>query len=568
MNNTPCIHPLNPSRSLPEYDDMKLNCPYYVDSSLAEDPLVREAVSQTKTMIAAHVTWKDEVAQGKMFGILAVKDEDGQLGFLAAYSGQIGGKEDWEGFVPAVFDYLQPDGHFVIHERGISEINHRIDALLHDAAYLNARQQLQEAEKRNAVETDAFQKQMRQAKQRRDVLRATATPDQLAAMIRESQWMKAELKRIKRRQQNETAPLEQAARQTEDEVVQLRKARKQQSDELQRWLFSHFMMCNARGEESTLLDIFAATPQHVPPSGAGECCAPKLLQYAYLQHLRPLRIAEFWMGSSPVGEIRHEGCFYPVCRSKCVPILQFMLQGLEVEPNPLEEPCQMELDIIYEDQQFAVVNKPSGMLAVPGKSDRESVYSTLRARYPEAEGPMVVHRLDMGTSGLMVVAKSTWAYHQLQKQFEERQVKKRYVALLDGDISGSVPEKGTIRLPLRPDIDNRPHQIVDVQHGKEAVTDYQIMGTENGHTRIALFPRTGRTHQLRVHCAHPDGLGTPILGDALYGRPADRLYLHAEQLTFTHPATGKVMTFYAPPSDFSEDGGRTPSEKMWGFYSK
>lgn len=545
MNNNPCIHPLNPSRSLPVHDDMTLNCPYYVDSSLAEDPLVREAVSQTKAMIAAHETWKDEVARGKMFGVLAVKDEDGQLGFLAAYSGQIGGREDWEGFVPAVFDYLQPDGHFVIHEQGISDINHRIDELLHDATYLNARQQLQEAEKRNAEETDAFQKQMRQAKQRRDALRATATPDQLAAMIRESQWMKAELKRIKRRQQTEAAPLEQTAEQTENEVAQLLKARKQQSDNLQRWLFSHFVMRNALGEERNLLDIFSATPQGTPPSGAGECCAPKLLQYAFLHRLRPIRIAEFWMGASPMGEIRHEGCFYPACRSKCQPILQFMLQGLEVEPNPLEEPCQMDLAIVYEDSHLVVVNKPSGMLSVPGKSNRESVYSILRTRYPEAEGPMLVHRLDMATSGLMVAAKSEWAYHTLQKQFERRLVKKKYVALLDGDISGTVPERGTIRLPIRPDINNRPHQIVDEKYGKEAVTDYQILGTDNGHTRIALYPHTGRTHQLRVHCAHPSGLGTPIVGDALYGRPADRLYLHAERLTFTHPATGEEMTFTA-----------------------
>ena len=217
-----------------------------------------------------------------------------------------------------------------------------------------------------------------------------------------------------------------------------------------------------------------------------------------------------------------------------------------------------DLDIVFEDRYLFVVNKHEGLLS-SSKNPKDKTVITVLNNYLEVTHQRchahVVHRLDRDTSGLMVVAKSTWAYHQLQKQFEERQVKKRYVALLDGDISGSVPEKGTIRLPLRPDIDNRPHQIVDVQHGKEAVTDYQIMGTENGHTRIALFPRTGRTHQLRVHCAHPDGLGTPILGDALYGRPCDRLYLHAEQLTFTHPATGKVMTFYAPPSDFSEDGG-------------
>lgn len=525
---------------------MTLNCPFYVEPSLADDPLVSEAVTQTKAMIAAHKDWQDEVAQGKMFGVLVVRDTTGQTRFLSAYSGQIGGRADWEGFVPAVFDYLQPDGHFCVHEKEISDINHRIEALLHDEAYLSALQQREEAEARFTEETCAFQEKMRQAKQRRDERRATATPDETEALIRESQWMKAELKRIKRRQQEESAPLAQRITETEETVSRLKKERKRLSDELQRWLFSHFVMRNARGEERNLLDIFSPTLQGIPPSGAGECCAPKLLQFAFQHHLQPLRIAEFWQGVSPMGEIRQHDQFYPACRSKCLPILSFMLQGLDVAPNPLEQPSRQTLDIIYEDRLLVVVNKPAGMLAVPGKADRESVFSIVRSRYPEAEGPMIVHRLDMATSGLMVVAKTTWAYHQLQRQFEQRTVKKRYIALLSGDVSHRVTRRGTISLPLRPDIEDRPRQRVDHEHGREAVTDYEILGTENGHTRIALYPKTGRTHQLRVHCAHAEGLGCPILGDALYGTPYDRLYLHAESLTFTHPATGEKMTMEAP----------------------
>lgn len=525
---------------------MTLNCPFYVEPSLADDPLVKEAVAQTKAMIAAHEEWQEEVAQGKMFGVLVVRDTTGQTRFLSAYSGQIGGRADWEGFVPAVFDYLQPDGHFCMHEREISAINHRIETLLHDEAYLSALQQREETEARFTEETGAFQEKMRQAKQRRDERRATATPDETEAMIRESQWMKAELKRIKRRQKAESAPLAQRITETEKTVSRLKKERKRLSDELQRWLFSHFVMRNARGEERNLLDIFSPSPQGIPPSGAGECCAPKLLQYAFLHHLQPLRIAEFWQGASPVGEIRHHDQLYPACRSKCLPILSFMLQGLDVAPNPLEQPARQTLEIIYEDRLFVVVNKPAGMLAVPGKADRESVFSIVRSRYPEAEGPMIVHRLDMATSGLMVVAKTTWAYHQLQRQFEQRTVKKRYTALLSGDVSHKVTWRGTICLPLRPDIEDRPRQMVDHEHGREAVTDYEILGTENGHTRISLYPKTGRTHQLRVHCAHAEGLGCPILGDALYGTPSDRLYLHAESLTFTHPATGEKMTMEAP----------------------
>ena len=521
----------------------KLNCPFYVESSLAADPLVREAVAQTKAMIAAHEEWRDEVSCGKMFGVLVVEDEHGQVGFLSAYSGQIGGREDWEGFVPAVFDYLQPDGYFAVHERAISDINHHLDALLSDEGYLSALQELQSMEQRHTEEITSFRDRMRQAKQRRDERRATATPDEMEAMVRESQWMKAELRRMKRRHQAEETPLEQIIREMEDEVALLRKERKQKSDNLQRWLFTHFVICNARGEECTLLELFANTPQGVPPSGAGECCAPKLLQYAFLRGLRPLRIAEFWQGASPKGELRIHDRFYPACRGKCLPILTYMLQGLDVEPNPLEESENKELDIVYDDDHIVVVNKPSGMLAVPGKSDRESVFSILRHRYPQAEGPMIVHRLDMATSGLMVVAKSEWTYHVLQRQFERREVNKRYVALLERDIHGQVPARGTIRLPLRPDPMDRPRQVVDPTHGKDAITDYEILGPDNGRTLIALYPHTGRTHQLRVHCAHAEGLNCPILGDALYGTPADRLYLNADQLTFTHPVTGKRMQF-------------------------
>lgn len=524
-------------------DERRLNCPFYYTQSVINDPMVREAVEQTKNMIACHETWNKEVARGKMFGVLVVEDAEGQSGFLAAYSGQLGGREDWAGFVPAVFDYLQPDGYFVIHEREITSINHRIEALLNDNTYLSAINEWKDKERRFSEETEAFQTEMRQAKQRRDARRATATVEETAAMIRESQWMKAELRRMKRRHQTELASLDSLIKEVETETKRLRKERKQKSDDLQRWLFTHFILRNARGEERDLMEIFTNTPQGIPPSGAGECCAPKLLQYAFLHHLRPLRITEFWQGASPKGELRLHNHFYPACRSKCLPILNFMLQGLEVEPNPLEEPEKKDLEIVYDDDHIVVVNKPSGMLAVPGKSVRESVYSILRHRYPQAEGPMIVHRLDMATSGLMVVAKDTWTYRALQQQFERHEVKKRYEALLERDISGQVPPRGTIHLPLRPDITDRPRQLVDHEHGKEAVTEYEMVGTDNSHTLVALYPQTGRTHQLRVHCAHAEGLGCPILGDALYGTPADRLYLHAEQLTFTHPITGERVQF-------------------------
>ena len=522
--------------------DSVLNCPFYY----TPDAISIEAADAVRALIAEHVEWSEEVDSGKMFGALVVRDEQGELGFLAAYSGQIAGRSDWEGFVPAVFDYLQPDGYFAVHEREISGINHRIDNMLSDKEYLHDVELLHRRDERDASETADFQQRMRTAKLRRDERRATATDAEREEMIRESQWMKAELKRIRRRQQAERESLAARVVQIGQEVELLKKQRQQQSDNLQRWLFTHFVMLNGRGEKRTLLDIFADSGI-IPPSGAGECCAPKLLQYAFLHDLQPLRIVEFWQGASPIGEIRHHDNYYPACRSKCLPILRYMLQGIDVQPNPLEEQTSMQLETIYEDDSIVVVNKPSGMLSVPGKSARESVYSILRRRYPAADGPMIVHRLDMATSGLMVVALSEWAYHALQRQFQQREVHKRYVATLERDISGEVPSQGVIRLPLRADIMDRPRQVVDEERGKVAETSYELLGVDgDGHTVVVLTPHTGRTHQLRVHCAHQKGLNCPILGDALYGRPADRLHLHARSLTFVHPKTKQPFHISTP----------------------
>ena len=522
--------------------DSVLNCPFYY----TPDAISIEAADAVRALIAERAEWREEVDSGKMFGALVVRDEQGELGFLAAYSGQIAGRSDWEGFVPAVFDYLQPDGYFAVHERKISGINHRIDNMLSDKEYLHDVELLHRRDERDASETADFQQRMRTAKLRRDERRATATDAEREEMIRESQWMKAELKRIRRRQQAERESLAARVVQIEQEVELLKKQRQQQSDNLQRWLFTHFVMLNGRGEKRTLLDIFADSGI-IPPSGAGECCAPKLLQYAFLHDLQPLRIVEFWQGASPIGEIRHHDHYYPACRSKCLPILRYMLQGIDVQPNPLEEQTSMQLETIYEDDSIVVVNKPSGMLSVPGKSARESVYTILRRRYPAADGPMIVHRLDMATSGLMVVALSEWAYHALQRQFQQREVHKRYVATLERDISGEVPSQGVIRLPLRADIMDRPRQVVDEEHGKVAETSYELLGVDgDGHTVVVLTPHTGRTHQLRVHCAHQKGLNCPILGDALYGRPADRLHLHARSLTFVHPKTKQPFHISTP----------------------
>lgn len=322
----------------------------------------------------------------------------------------------------------------------------------------------------------------------------------------------------------------------EQEIEQLKQERKRRSAALQRKLFEQFRILNARGEVKDLCELFAPTYQGAPPAGAGECAAPKLLQYAYQHQLEPIAMAEFWWGDSPKTEIRHHGYYYPACKGKCEPILHHMLQGLRVDENPLlaDSHRETKLDILYEDDYLLVINKPEGMLSVPGKGDVDSVYQRLSILYPEATGPIIVHRLDMATSGLLLAAKTKEAHQDLQAQFKNRTIQKRYIALLEGEVP---QDEGEIRLPLCSDPLDRPRQIVSEEFGKPALTRYRVLERTSGKTLIAFYPQTGRTHQLRVHAAHPLGLHCPILGDELYGRKAERLYLHAEYLAFTHPIT-------------------------------
>ena len=425
-------------------------------------PLCVCAAEEVQHYLQSRSDWHEELQQGRMFGVLVVRTPDGNIGFLAAFSGNLAGSNHHDYFVPPVYDLLNPDGYFKEEEARISSLN--------------------------------------------VILRS--------------------------------APL------NDTYLESLKEERKNRSIALQQWIFQQFRLRNALGEEQDIHTIFAETAHRNPPAGTGECAAPKLLQYAYLHQLQPLAMAEFWWGNSPKGEIRRHGHYYPACRHKCEPILGFMLRGLEVEPNPLliSNTDATQLETVYEDEYLLVVNKPAGMLSVPGKTGQASVLSILQERYPEATGPLLVHRLDMATSGLLLAAKDKDTHALLQKQFEGRTVKKRYIALLDGPVTGKEP-KGFIRLPLRPDFDNRPLQMVCFEYGKPAVTRYEILGhvIQSPYTRIALYPETGRTHQLRVHAAHPDGLNCSIVGDPLYGQPADRLYLHAERLEFKHPVTGKYM---------------------------
>ena len=568
------------------------------------DPLAEAASEELQHYIATTGLMSAEKGCGKMFGVLVVeyKDEEGTLqrGFLAAYSGLLGGRNDWQYFVPPVFDAQQPDGHFKRTEREISAINREISAIEHDPQYLQSVAQHEEMTKRLQAEVEAFKVEVDAAKARRDARRKSGEPlseEEQAEMVRESQFMKAELRRRRKAMEQAESTFHNPHATL---LKSLQRKRKQMSDELQRWLFAAYRMLNAKGEERDLIDIFREYTHAMPPAGAGDCCAPKLLQYAYQHRLRPVCMAEFWWGESPASEIRHHLHYYPACRSKCLPILTHMLKGLDVAPNPLAQKRHTaEPRVLYADEYILVVDKPAGMLSVPGKAEdsasvsvEEYFANNSKLKTQNSKFLKAAHRLDMDTSGLLVLARTEQAYVELQRQIASRETVKRYEAVLSGvpkhvnqhsTLHCDVPEPTTphstfhiphsskqpegcleaISLPLIADINDRPRQRVDMEHGKPAYTLYDIIEVrvaeanravsdktkqvDKGRTLIHLYPKTGRTHQLRVHCAHPSGLACPILGDPLYGiERADRMYLHAAELTFRHPITGEPMHFLSP----------------------
>ena len=453
------VHPLESRIAPPE----RFTYPFAYEPH----PLCQLAAKAVQAYIASHEEIREDADKGKMFGVLVVEMSPGQLGFLAAYSGLLAGRNDWPYFVPPIFDAQQPDGYFKTQEREISRIS-------------------------------------RTSRSSRDSSDASS---------------------------------------------------KQLSQELQTWLFHQYRLLNARGEVKDLVDVWQEYYNRpkllrkypLPPGGTGDCCAPKLLQYAYQQGLKPLCMAEFWWGETTKTELRHHLNYYPACRGKCKPVLTWMLQGLDVDPDPESLAFErQELPVVYEDEWLLVVNKPSGLLSAPGRVEEYSVETIMQERYP---GSMIGHRLDMGTSGLLIVAKTLEIYRNLQEQFVKHQVKKKYLAVLESldalEKLDILDKRGTISLPLRPDPMNRPRQLVDPEHGKRAVTDYEFLSD----CLVALWPQTGRTHQLRIHCAHPDGLGRPIVGDELYGtrEKGQRLMLHAAEIWFHHPVTGINMHLSVAP---------------------
>ncbi len=537
-----------------------MNNPFdYIPDDVCNDAfnaLLAEIDTLKKSQHPDDVDFCRELESGKMLGVLIATDTLGNSHTLYAFSGQIGdGGFRRDGFVDPVFDYLQPNGYFKTKEAEISRLNYEIARFeRQDLASIAQRYKL--SKDKMDSEIAQSKESYRQSRLRRDLRRKSGLADEaeLNDLIRESQFEKAELHRLKQRLASEISPLETELKEAQTHIATLKSLRRSDSEALQQWLFANFKLLNARHESKSLSEIFAVTPMGIPPSGSGECCAPKLLQAAYAKGWTPVSIAEYWYGKPKGGEVRIHGMHYPACRGKCLPVLNWMLQGLEVNPPlgsdyNLPEMHLLQPKILFENQWFCIVDKPSGMLSVQGNSAAVSVQKWLQDRYGTAKSVKMAHRLDRDTSGLLIATFNPISYKAIQSLFATRKVKKSYEAMLDGNyLRRGIAQRGHINLPISPDPNDRPRQRIDFESGKEAQTDYEFIDSTESRSRVIFYPLTGRTHQLRVHASA--GLEMPISGDPLYGdrsaATSTRLQLHAQKIEFTFPLDGLHYTFESP----------------------
>jgi len=541
--------------SIDSYDlPARFTFPFYYQPH----PLCLLAVEQLQEYLVTQSDWQHnfgfsssaETALGKMFGILLVQNEQGEVGYLSAFSGKIADGHQLAHFVPPVFDMLEPDGFFRKGQDELSQITEQIKQLAGNPLIATYKTELTAKEAAGFLAIQAHRARMitgrRDRKERRVIAQKSLNNEEFLQMkhrlSKESIQQKNHLRDLKFHWGEQSQKARDNLSYFTDEITTLKRQRRDLSYSLQQRLFDNYRFLNKDGVRKNLRDVFKDTHQQVPPAGAGECAAPKLLQYAFQHDLKPLAMAEFWWGQSPKSEIRKHQHFYAACLGKCRPILTHMLEGIDVDENPLlTNPAEGKtIKIVYQDDVMVVINKPVNFLSVPGKNIEDSVYLRMKQSYPSATGSLIVHRLDMLTSGLMVIALNKDVHKKLQKQFINRTVKKRYVALLDGLLDA---DEGIVDLPLRVDLDDRPRQLVCYEYGKAAKTKWQVIARNNNQTKVYFHPITGRTHQLRIHSAHINGLNTAIVGDDLYGTKAERLYLHAETLELNHPTTKALMHF-------------------------
>lgn len=534
----------------------EFNYPFFYQST----PLAERAARDLKSRLSDidfnnHVfeaKSNGEAERGKMFGVLVVEDSEGKLGYLSAFSGKIGDSNHFKGFVPPVYDLLSNESFFTQEYAVVSKLIKEVQNLEKDEQYLATKAKLKNLSEVYKREILLLKQEAKNNKLSRNKIRieakSTSTEPEYSKLeqdlAQQSIREKLEIKHKQKSFKEELDVLESKCTEFENRLSKLKEERARESNALQNKIFDHYKFLNARGEFASLLDIFKDTELNHPPAGAGECSAPKLLHFAYQNSLKPIAMVEFWWGASPKSEVRKHGNYYPACRSKCFPILTHMMKGLKVEENPLIATPSLDkkIEIIHEEETFVVLNKPAGLLSVPGKVLKDSVQLRMEELFPFAKDHLIVHRLDMATSGLMIIAKEKNTHKHLQSQFAKRKVEKRYVALLDGILKR---EEGEVELPLRLDIEDRPRQIVCFDHGKPAFTRYEVIERRKGKTKVYFYPKTGRTHQLRVHAAHSLGLNLPIVGDDLYGQPASRLHLHAERIELYHPVSNERVVYSA-----------------------
>ena len=493
---------------------------------------------------------KKGLSIGKMFGVLVVQNQQNEIGYITSVSGKLAEKNIHKKFVPPVYDMLTKDSHFLAEENVLNSINLALEDLEDNNEYLSLQAQYLSEKKKATADIQEKKEMLKAAKKERNLQRKKAkiklTSEAYAAfnevLAKESLEAKYFFNNVNRYWEHILNAIKEPSSTFTNEIELLKEQRKTKSALLQQYLFEQYQFLNSKKEVKNLSQLFANTIEQNPPAGSGECAAPKLLQYAFLNDLKPIAMAEFWWGKSPNKEIRKHQQFYPACQGKCKPILTHMLAGIEMDINPLVQNPAIgkELETIFEDENLIVVSKPSEFLSVPGIHIQDSVYTRIKQQAKNISGPIIVHRLDMATSGLLVLAKNKKAHKSLQSQFINKTVQKRYTALLDGIVTDN---KGTINLPLRVDLDDRPRQLVCDEYGKPAETKWEVIERKNGKTKIHFYPISGRTHQLRVHASHTLGLNIPIIGDDLYGKKSDRLFLHADTLEFKHPVTNKKMIF-------------------------
>lgn len=517
-------------------------------------PIIKYAAEDLQNRLEKEVPAADNPEKkGKMYGVLIAKGQHGKIGYFSAFSGNPDPDLNEELFVPPVFDRLREEGFFKKKEKLISKINRQIKEMENQPEFLSLQKKWKEEKGLLEEEFKLLKIRLSERKALRKALRAKnlkiLSEEKYAALLKrlakESNEDRRTLKSFKQKESKLLFALETAQEKFHRKIKILKEERKEKSRQLQEELFEAYTFLNRHGEIRNLKEIFSETSSGRPPAAAGECCLPKLLQYCFSQNFIPLAFGEFWWGNPPESEIRQHKNFYPACRGRCKPILLHMLKGLETEGDPLliSPHKKPEPNILFEDDFLLIVEKPEGLLSVPGRELKDSVYTRLKAERKDFE-PLMLHRLDMHTSGLLLIAKTAEVHKAIQKQFLENKVMKEYTALLSRKVES---EEGEIRLPLIADWMHRPRQRVDFEIGKQAYTRYRVVQAKDNRTRILFWPVTGRTHQLRVHAAHALGLNTPIVGDDLYGTPADRLCLHASALGFTHPISGEQMKFSSPP---------------------